>query len=547
MAVKKITGPAYNQWLSELKEKIRTSRLKAALKVNAELLQLYWELGRAISEKIEQSDWGDKIIPQLAADLKAEFSDVDGFSPTNLKYMRRWYEYYSIGQQAVDLLPLPLSNTTGPEIGQHGVDQLESGKGGFPTILGLIPWGHHIQIFTKSKDVPEALYYIQQTALHNWKRSVLVYHIEEGLYYRKGKALTNFETALPKIQSEYASELMKNPYNLGFLNLSEEVTERELENAILANIKKFLLELGVGFSFYGQQFHLKVGKKDYYIDLIFYHTKLHCYFVIELKVSEFEPEHAGKLEFYITAVDKQIKLPEDNPTIGLLLCKTADKVIVEYTLKTKTKPMGVAEYKHAIPKEWKDQLPDEKVLKEELEKEIIIPAKPVDEKIDRFKEIIKKFNTVPADLKKNNDIVSKIYSEIQVPLFKLVDEKLNTVRSCFAEYNVQGLYNQRFLEWQINEHEINARRLQEENIWMLGFVIYLNTFTQGGIKAFNVSNKLEIHLDNYKYMIGPDRKVWQEKVYRQMLTKEEIEEIADRFVEMIVEEINQQAERILGI
>jgi predicted nuclease of restriction endonuclease-like (RecB) superfamily len=294
---------------------------------------------------------------------------LEGFSRSNLFNIRKWYQFYAKDLQTVQQRVGLLTKAGPQEINQ----MVQQPVGQFPPVLGLIPWGHHIQLVTKSKSIEEALYYLQQTAKNDWKRSVLVHQMELALYQRKGKAQHNFEITLPKAQSELAVELLKNPYNLGFLHLSEEVNERDLENAILANIKKFLLELGVGFSFYGQQFHLKVSDRDFYIDLIFYHTRLHCYFVIELKVTDFDPEYVGKLAFYITAIDEQIKLPEDNPTIGLLLCKTADKVIVEYSLKTKNKPMGVAEYKHAIPSEWKNELPDETLLKQELEKEVIIP------------------------------------------------------------------------------------------------------------------------------------------------------------------------------
>ena len=543
MALKKITGQEYNLWLAELKDKIRNSQLRAGLKVNTEMLSLYWELGKAMSEKQANSTWGDKIITQLAADLTAEFKDLEGFSRSNLFNIRKWYQFYAknlqIVQQSVGLLT---------QANQQEADQIvQQPVGQFPVVLGLIPWGHHIQVVTKSQTIEEALFYVQQTALHNWKRTVLIYQIESALYYRKGKAQNNFEITLPKTQSELATELLKNPYNLGFLSLSEEVSERDLENAILANIKKFLLELGVGFSFYGQQFHVKIGDKDFYIDLIFYHTRLHCYFVIELKVTEFEPEHAGKLEFYITAIDEQIKLPEDNPTIGLLLCKTADKIIVEYSLKTKSKPMGVAEYKHAIPKEWKNELPDEEILKQELEKEITIPQKPLDEKIDRLKEIVKKMNADPADLEKDNDLVKKVLTEIQQPLIKLIDKKLADVKSMFKNYKVEGRYNQRTLEWNMHDFELNAKLLLEENVWMLGFQVALETFIQGGTKAFNVWQRLEIHLDKHKYMIGPDRgKVWYERVYRKMLTNGELEDITDRFVELIIDKINRQTERILN-
>lgn len=293
-----------------------------------------------------QASWGDKIITQLAVDLSAEFSDAIGFSRSNLFNIRKFYRFYSTETQLV----------------QHNFGLLEK--------LSLLPWGHHIQIFSKCKHVNEAIFYIQEAATHSWKRSVLIYKIESGLYFRQGKAHTNFDRVLPKTQSELAQEILKNPYNIGYLGLTNTASEKELENSILSHVKKFLLELGTGFAFYGQQFQLQISDRDYYIDLLFYHTRLHCYFVIELKVTEFEPEQACKLEFYITAIDELLKMPEDKPTIGLLLCKTADKVIVEYTLKTKTKPMGVAEYKHVVPRKWKSELPDEKTLKDALEKNI---------------------------------------------------------------------------------------------------------------------------------------------------------------------------------
>ena len=359
--------PGYNQWLAEIKSRIRDSQLKAALKVNAEMLLLYWELGKAITAKQAESDWGDKIITQLSNDLASEFPDIKGFSVTNLKYIRKWFLFYSaIGQQAVDQLG-KAEETRDSEIGQQLVDQSSQSEKPFPNLLSLIPWGHHIQIITKTSNIDEALFYIQQTAVNNWSRNVLIHQIESGLYKRKGKAQNNFELTLPKHQSDLAREVLKNPYNLDFLSLGPESSERELEQALIANIKNFLLELGTGFSYLGQQYYLKVGEKDYYIDLLFYHTRLHCYVVVELKVTEFMPEFAGKLEFYLTAIDEQLKTEIDAPTIGLLLCKSVDKVVVEYSLRNKLKPMGVATYKHALPKEFKNALPSEEQLKEQLE------------------------------------------------------------------------------------------------------------------------------------------------------------------------------------
>jgi predicted nuclease of restriction endonuclease-like (RecB) superfamily len=379
MTSKKITGQEYNQWLVLLKEKIRSSQLKAALIVNSELLSLYWDLGKAITEKETQASWGDKIIAQLSADLISEFPEIKGFSSTNLKYVRKWYQFYTT-------------------IGQQAVDQLQYPENQFPKILGQIPWGHHIQIFTKTKTIDEALFYVQETAIYNWSRAVLMYHLESELYQQKGKSHNNFQMRLPQPQSDLANELIKNKYNLDFLGLSEEATERDMEISILANIKKFMLALGSGFAFIGQQYHLRIGEKDYYLDLLFYHVRLHCYFVIELKVTEFIPAHAGKLEFYITALDELVKMPEDHPTIGLLLCKTVDKITAEYSLKSKTKAMGLSEYRHSLPDELKNDLPYLEALKEELQKEIKITPKPVDVKLDKIKGVVKKLNPTSSKL-----------------------------------------------------------------------------------------------------------------------------------------------------
>jgi predicted nuclease of restriction endonuclease-like (RecB) superfamily len=244
---------------------------------------------------------------------------------------------------------------------QHHVDQI-------PGFLTTIPWGHHLHIITKCKEVKEALYYIQQTCNNNWSRSVLVHQVESNLYKRKGKALTNFESTLPKVQSDLANELLKNPYQFDFLSLGEEASERELENALANHLTKFLLELGAGFAYLGRQYPLKVEDNDFFIDLLFYHTQLHCHVVVELKIDEFKPEYAGKLNFYLNAVDAQLKHVKDEPTIGLLLCKKAGKLIVEYSLKNISKPIGVSEYQlvEALPKKLKGNLPSIRDIENEL-------------------------------------------------------------------------------------------------------------------------------------------------------------------------------------
>lgn len=366
---------AYTNWLQQLKERIRSTQIKAALRVNAELLGLYWQLGIEILEKEKTASWGSSFLPQLSKDLIAEFPEIKGFSLTNLKYIRIWAGFYQavIGQQPVDeLSTLPITDTPGKrtgiksfakQFGQQVVDQI-------PAFLTTIPWGHHLQIITKCKDIKEALFYISQTTQHNWSRSVLVHQVESGLYKRKGKALTNFEYTLPKPQSDLANELLKNPYHFDFLQLGEKAGERDLETALTDQLVKFLLELGSGFAYIGRQQLLVVEGEDFFPDLLFYHTRLHCYVVVELKMDNFKPEYAGKLNFYLAAVDAQLKAPEDQSSIGLLLCKKAGKLIVEYSLKHIGKPIGVSEYRltETVPSKLKGKLPTSRQIEEELKR-----------------------------------------------------------------------------------------------------------------------------------------------------------------------------------
>lgn len=344
-----ILNKEYKEWLLNIKEKILSSQLKAAVRLNSELLVLYWELGAMIVEKQSISKWGDGLLKQLSKDLQSEFSNIKGFSETNLKYIRKWYLFYNqdnvISQQAVDQLPSKKS--------QQAVDI------NIPAQLASIPWGHHIQILSKCSSLNEALFYIQKTIENNWSRNVLVHQIESGLNKRYNNEVNNFQLTLPTPQSDLANQTLKNTYVFDFLTLTENYKEHELETALIDHITKFLLELGTGFSYMGKQYHLNVNGDDFYIDLLFYHVRLHCYVVVELKTGKFQPEFAGKLNFYLSVVDDTIKSKSDNPSIGLLICKEQNKVVAEYALRDIKKPMGISEYRLTkdFPKELKGSLP----------------------------------------------------------------------------------------------------------------------------------------------------------------------------------------------
>jgi predicted nuclease of restriction endonuclease-like (RecB) superfamily len=352
----------YSAWLKELKTKVRLVQIKAVVKVNSELLWFYWELGQDIIDKQKNAKWGDGFLKQLSKDLSAEFPDIKGFSLTNLKYIKQWTIFYSQeiqkSQQAVGQNSSQVLLHKDEPIGQQIVAQLTQ-----------IPWGHHIVIISKCKNTDEAFFYIQKTIQNNWSRSVLTHHIESDLFHREGKAITNFEVTLPAPRSDLAKEMLKNPYLFDFLTLTGKHDERELENALVNHVTQFLLELGAGFSYLGRQYKLEIAGDEFFIDLLFYHVKLHCYVVIELKAIKFKPEFAGKLNFYVSAVDGLVKSEQDNPTIGILICKSKNDMVVEYALKDVHKPIGVSEYiiTKNLPKEFKSSLPSIEEIETELD------------------------------------------------------------------------------------------------------------------------------------------------------------------------------------
>ena len=336
----KIVDSEYKYFIQEIKNRIQTSQIKASIKVNEELLRLYWDLARMIVAKQAESSWGSNFIETLSQELKREFPSMKGFSSTNIKYMRKWYLFWN--------------DEKSPQL----VDEIFQ-----------IPWGHNREIVTKAKTKEEALFYVRKTIENNYSRVVLIHQIKSDLCARDGKAINNFSAKLPSPQSDLAREILKDPYNFDFLTLSEQYNERELEDALTRQITDFLLELGSGFAFVGKQYQLKVGGDDFFIDLLFYHIKLQCYVVVELKTTKFKPEFAGQLNFYVSAIDGELKSPNDNPTIGILICKSKNDTVVEYALQNIATPIGVSKYElvHALPPEFKSSLPSIEEIEAELE------------------------------------------------------------------------------------------------------------------------------------------------------------------------------------
>ena len=341
----------YREFIKELKNRIQSAQLKAAVSVNQTMLQLYWDLAERIITRQQASAWGDGILGQISHDLQSEFPDMKGFSLRNLQYMRQWYQFWSETNSIVQQAAAQLDNAL-------YVQQLVS----------QIPWWHNVIIISKVKEQDEALFYVQQTIQNNWSRAVLTHHIESRLFQREGKAITNFKATLPAPQSDLAQQILKDPYNFDFLLLRKKHDEKELEDALIEHVTRSLLELGAGFSYIGRQYKLEVGDDDYFIDLLFYHTRLHCFVVIELKAVKFKPEFAGKLNFYVSAVDGILKTEQDNPTIGIIICKSKNDVVVEYALKDIHKPIGVSEYliTKNLPAAFQSSLPSIEQIEAEL-------------------------------------------------------------------------------------------------------------------------------------------------------------------------------------
>ncbi len=336
---KPVDSVNYSQVFEQLKSDIKLAQLRAALSVTKELTLLYWRTGKVIAEKITKEGWGAKTLERLARDIKEEFPDLSGFSLRNLKYMRQFAECFP--------------------------------QDSWAAAAAQIPWGHNMVILDKLENLEQQLWYIQQTIENGWSRSMLEMWIESDLYRRQGKSITNFKKTLPPIQSDLAEQTLKDPYNFSFLALDKKYRERELEQGLMDHLQRFLLELGEGFAFVGRQFCIEIEGEDHKIDLLFYHLKLRCYFVIELKAVAFDPRDTGQMNFYLSAVDDLLRHPDDNPSIGILLCRKKNKVKAEYALRRCSSPISVTSYEtqivKSLPKELKASLPSIEDIEAELE------------------------------------------------------------------------------------------------------------------------------------------------------------------------------------
>lgn len=346
----------YAAWVKDIKFRFHHSQTQASLKVNQEVLQFYWQLGRDMVQMNIEQRWGEGVMQMLSQDLKEALPEVNGFSPSNLYYIKRFYVTYN---QYVEILPqagVKLSeNSTTAFLPQVGVKTDSDAMA-----LFCIPWTHHKYILDKVKgDAKKGLFFVHKTLENNWSRAMLQNFLDTDLYERHGKAITNFGDTLPTQQSELAGDLLHDPYNFDFLTMTEGYKEKELKQALIDNIVRFLMELGNGFAFMGQEYRLQVSSKEQFLDLLFYNTHIHCYMVIEVKVTEFEPSYLGQLSAYISFVNHTVKSEQDNPTIGLLICKSKDDVFAQYSLEGYNQPIGISEFEgiNVLPVDYKSNLP----------------------------------------------------------------------------------------------------------------------------------------------------------------------------------------------
>lgn len=524
-------GKDYGNVLQLLKEKIRQARLRASHSVNKQLLELYWEIGTTISQQGKTGGWGAKIIETLARDLKIEFPDMTGFSKRNLRYMKDFAIAYPIVQPAV----AQLQNAENNELTF------------VQPLVAQIPWTHHTIILDKIKTTDERHFYIQKTAENGWSKNVLTLQIESELYKRQGKTINNFTDTLPAYQSDLAGEMFKNPYVFDFLNLGEEAKERELENALIQHLKKFMLELGRGFAYVGNQFNLDVGGDDFFLDMLFYNTRLHCYVVFELKVGKFEPEFAGKLNFYLNTVDAQIKTTEDRPTIGILLCKTPNETVIEYALRGIDKPMGVADFElnKALPDILKTELPTVEELESEIEKEIEQfeeNLNPVDARLKVIKQKLKGIATDEIKTPATYPILLNLFTNGLKPLYQQIIEKMSAFDDEF--------HDKMFTWSSTNKSIVNLEQLEEfwnneeelRKVHMVSFTYALYGFKKAGTENYGEHLQLNFEIQNYWYGFAlvnhNNQQPFRKKLYHQQITKEDRQQIVDLMMNKVMDRID---------
>jgi predicted nuclease of restriction endonuclease-like (RecB) superfamily len=542
----------YQNILISLKEKIRSARMRASLKVNHELLGVYWEIGKVILAEQKEHGWGAKIIDKLAADLKSEFPDLKGLSTRNLKYMRAFAEAYpkfAIVQQEVAQIqntenqPNVIVQGTLAQFGDNAPPEFVQG------MLAQLSWYHHITLLDKVKDKELRNFYIQQTVQGGWSRDVMVHQIESGLHQRKGKISSNFKNTIAPDQSELVQQLFNDPYKFEFIYLGKEAKERDLEDALTNQLTKFLLELGQFFSYMGRQYKLMLGEKEYFFDLLFYHTRLKRYIIIDLKIDEFKPEYKGKMEFYLNLADEHLKQKDDEKSIGLILCKTKDGLVVEYALRDSTKPIGIAEYKinELLPENIRGELPSIEELEAEMEKEYEELKSPAQKRFDALKEKLAALKGNEIKQTATTEVLFEIFDKSLLPLYTALLAKMEDFNEMFVSHNYhwQGRNKIEKLEDLAAEWK-NEDYLKSETEFYFSY--RLNGLKKAGTKAFSegfqFNYKIETYWYGFRLINYNDGLPLIKKLYGEQLAPQEIEELVDIVYMEMINEIENNIQRI---
>jgi predicted nuclease of restriction endonuclease-like (RecB) superfamily len=535
----------YHELLVSLKEKILRSRSVAVLTANRQILVMYWDIGKTIEEMENSAGWGAKTIEHLARDLKIEFPEMKGLSARNLRYMREFSKAYPNYQEMQNIVNQSIGNIApkaSHEISQFLQQPAAKSKPALLNYIYQLPWAHHLLLLDKLKLPADRLFYIRKTVENGWSRNILAVQIESKLHERQGKALNNFDETLPQDRSDLAIETFKNPYLLDFLDIGEKIKERDLEKALITHIRTFLLELGKGFAYVGNQHNIKVENDDYYLDLLFFNINLNCFVVFELKVGEFSPEFAGKLNFYINTIDNQIKSKRHNRTIGVLLCKTPNNTVVRYALEGTKQPMAVSDYKlsKALPKQLKGEIPTIAELEKELEgkaKELLRPAEK------RFELLKNKFDALNRDKVEKTIRQASLMDLFRTSVRPLCEHLIDRIRP-FSRYyleitNTWHINNTAFPSLFELEHHLN--KLQSQPINRISHLIWLKTFILGGVDAFNSALQLNLILDEHYYGFSltnyENQKIIKKKLYSQNLLPDEINELCDLVCNQLMDQI----------
>ncbi len=525
----------YGELLHKLKEKIKTAQQKAILAVNNELLTVYWEIGNAIAEQEQQAGWGGKIVDKLAADLKAEFSEMKGLSPRNLRYMRDFALAYPAFLQQTAANSQSIENDTTTILQQAAAK---------------LPWGHHQVLLTKLKTIEERTFYIRKALENGWSRSILEHQIEGGLYKTQGALVNNFSSTMPAYQGELTTQVFKDPYIFDFVMLGEQAKERDLEDALMTHVTKVLLELGAGFAFMSRQKRFDAGGREFFVDLLFYHTKLRRHIIIELKIGEFEPEYVSKMNLYLGLADDQLRGEHDEPAIGLILCKTNNKIVAEYALRDTSKPIGIAEYKIAerLPENIRSELPSIEEIEQRVDDEIKEAQSPIDSRLQTIKEKIKSIKTDEIQTPATFEVLSQLYQNGLRVLFTELMEKVKIFEEDF--------YSKSF-HWHCSNK--NFSKLEEsdafwkteenlKNIFEFNFQIRFDGFKKAGTEYCNSSHTLTFRIDTYHYGFTlvnyNNQQPFLKKLYHQPLLLDERHQIADIIMNTIMDDIERFLERI---